>query len=354
MASHSRGRGTRSESGRGRGVDDDADLDELPTPPPSRTRRLAINTAIFAVATAVSRVAGLGREVVQANYFGTSGEASAFAIASQIPNLFSNLFSQAALGAAFVPIFTELLQQGRKQRGVPAGVVAVLADPDRARLADAALHGHRRGRDPAVHGHPGPLADDLTAGLSRVLFPVVLLLSLTGLMVAILQSYDQFSVPAIAPAVWNVVIIVGLVVLHAQFHGQNQVYSYAVAWLIATVVQMLLVCVGDASDVEFQFSFALDWRDPRVRQVLLLFFPVTLSIGIINLDIFINAGFGALVSHARAGRDQRRVPDLHAPAGNLLGRGRDGPVPDAQPDGIGATTCGGCGTRSATGSGRSI
>ena len=115
MASHSTGRGTRSGPRREPVGPDDAGLDALPPPPPSRTRRLAVNTAIFAIATAVSRVAGLGREVVQANYFGTSGEASAFAIASQIPNLFSNLFSQAALGAAFVPIFTELLQQGRKK-----------------------------------------------------------------------------------------------------------------------------------------------------------------------------------------------------------------------------------------------
>jgi putative peptidoglycan lipid II flippase len=297
VASHSRGRGTRSGSRREPGVDDDADLDELPTPPPSRTRRLAVNTAIFAVATAVSRVAGLGREVVQANYFGTSGEASAFAIASQIPNLFSNLFSQAALGAAFVPIFTELLQQGRKKEAFRLAsslfwlILIVLGSLTLLYMGVAGVV------IPLFTGTLDHSQTVLTAGLSRVLFPVVLLLSLTGLMVAILQSYDQFSVAAIAPAVWNVVIIVGLVVLHAQFHGQNQVYSYAVAWLIATVVQMLLVWWA-MRRTEFRFSFALDWRDPRVRQVLLLFFPVTLSIGIINLDIFINAGFGALVSQA--------------------------------------------------------
>ncbi len=47
----------------------------------------------------------------------------------------------------------------------------------------------------------------LTAGLSQVLFPVVLLLSLTGLLVGILQAYDQFTIPALAPAVWNLVIL---------------------------------------------------------------------------------------------------------------------------------------------------
>ncbi len=94
---------------------------------------------------------------------------------------------------------------------------------------------------PLFTGTLSASATDLTVGLSRVLFPVVLLLSLTGLLVGILQSYDEFTIPALAPAVWNVVIIVLLVILHGHFHGQNAVYAYAIAWLIATLVQFLLV-----------------------------------------------------------------------------------------------------------------
>ena len=128
-----------------------------------------------------------------------------------------------------------------------------------------------------------------------MLFPVVLLLSLTGLFVGILQSYDEFSIPALAPAVWNVVIVVLLVVLHGRFKGdQDSVYAYAIAWLVATVVQFLMIAWA-LRRVEFRLSFAFDWRDTRVHQVLILFLPVTMTVGIINLDIFINAGFGALV-----------------------------------------------------------
>src|SRR6201996_9315234 len=78
-------------------------------------RRIGVNTAIFALATGLSRIAGLAREVVAAGFFGTTVAASAFTLASQIPNLMSNLFAQAALSAAFVPVFTDLLQQGRKR-----------------------------------------------------------------------------------------------------------------------------------------------------------------------------------------------------------------------------------------------
>jgi putative peptidoglycan lipid II flippase len=266
----------------------------VPPPSPPR-RRLAINTAIFAAATALSRIAGLGREIVQASFFGTSGAGSAFTIASQIPNLFSNLFSQAALGAAFVPIFTELLQAGKKREAFRLAsslfwlILAALGLLTIVYMGIAGLV------MPLFTGTLSNPATVLATGLSRVLFPVVLLLSLTGLLVGILQSYDEFSVPALAPAVWNVVIVVLMVILHAHFHGEDAVYSYAIAWLVATVVQFVLIAWATRR-TEFRLAFAFDWRDPRVRQVLILFFPVTLSIGIINLDIFINAGLGALVS----------------------------------------------------------
>jgi putative peptidoglycan lipid II flippase len=270
---------------------------ETPGPPPPDLprRRIAVSTAIVAVATALSRIAGLAREVVQAAFFNTSAPASAFALASQVPNLFSNLFSQAALSAAFVPVFTELLQKDRKREAFKLASTlfwVILASLGALTLLWMALAGFVV---PLFTGANIPNA--LTAGLSRVLFPVVLLLSLTGLLVGILQSYDEFTIPALAPAVWNLVILVGLIGLHGQFHGENKVYAYAIAWLAATVVQFLMIGAA-LRKIDFRLSFSFNWRDPRVRQVLILFLPVTMSIGIVNLDIFINAGFGALVSTA--------------------------------------------------------
>ena len=70
----------------------------------------------LALATGASRVAGLVREVVASSYFGTSGRFSAFTIAFQVPNLVRSLVADAALSAAFVPVFTEMLEQGRSAR----------------------------------------------------------------------------------------------------------------------------------------------------------------------------------------------------------------------------------------------
>jgi putative peptidoglycan lipid II flippase len=253
-------------------------------------RRIAANTAIFTIFTAFSRVAGLIREAVAANYFGSGGAASAFTLASQVPNLMSNLFAQAALSAAFVPVFTDLLQQGRKREAfklastlfwiilLALGTITALGILFAGTIMPLFTGAH--------------ISPTLTSGLAQVLFPVVLLLGLTGMLVGILQSYDEFSIPALAPVVWNIVIIVLLIGLRSRFHPS--IYAYAVAWLVATVVQLALIASA-LRRIDFRLRFELDWRDPRVKQVFVLMLPVTIGLGIVNLDALINSFFGALV-----------------------------------------------------------
>ena len=152
-----------------------------------------------------------------------------------------------------------------------------------------------------------------------MLFPVVLLLGLTGLMVGILQSYDQFTIPALAPAVWNLVILVLLIGLRHQF--SQSIYAYAVAWLVATVVQMLMVAWA-LRKIDFRFAYTIDWRDPRVKQVFLLMLPVTIGLGIINLDQLLNATFGRLVSAPRRVRSTRRFGSTCCPRACSASRSR--------------------------------
>ena len=135
----------------------------------------------------------------------------------------------------------------------------------------------------------------LTIGLSQIMFPVILLLGLNGLLVGILQSYDHFTIPAISPAIWNAVIIVLLVVLAPHFHGKEEIYAYAIGILAATGVQLALA-FGALGRIDFRLRFSIDWHDPRIRQVFMLMLPVTIGLGIVNLDQLINSAFGSLVS----------------------------------------------------------
>jgi putative peptidoglycan lipid II flippase len=262
--------------------------------PPGRVAR---NTAIFSLATGISRIVGLVREIAVASFFGTSGRFSAFTIAFQVPNLVANLFANAALSAAFVPVFTDLLERGRRREAFRLAstllwvmLIALGAITAFFILAAGFIM-------PLLTGSTfkGTL-DGLTVGLSQVLFPVVLILGLNGLLVGILQSYDHFSIPAISPAVWNVVILVLLLIVRPHFHGEEQqLYVYAGAILAATFVQ-LLMAVGALSRIDFRLQLHIDWRDPRIRQVFTLMLPVTIGLGIVNLDQLINSVFGTLVS----------------------------------------------------------
>ena len=262
--------------------------------PPSSTRTVARNTAIFSIATGLSRIVGLVREVVAARYFGTSAAASAFTIAFQVPNLIRGLFADAALSAAFVPVFTEMLEHGRRREAAQlAGslltlIICVLGAISAFFILAAGVVMPLFTGDKFTHE-----ATQLTIGLSQVLFPIVLLLGVNGLVVGITNAYGHFSIPALAPLLWNVVIIVALVVMRGLFH--HAIYAYAVGVLIGTVVQLAL-SVWALERVDFRLRWSFDWSDPRIRQVLTLMLPVTIGLGVINFDLLINSSLGTLVS----------------------------------------------------------
>ena len=232
-----------------------------------------------------------------------------------MPNLLRALVADSALSAAFVPVFTELLEQKKRKdafqlAGALFGLILVVLGAITVLfivIAPCVI--------PLITGDKfSAELDELTVGLSRVMFPIVVLLGLNGLVVGILNAYDHFAIPAIAPVVWNLVIIAALVVLKPLFEGPNEVYAYAIGVLRGTVVQFGM-CLPVLRRVGFQLKISFNLRDPRIRQVLRLMLPVTIGLGLINFNLLINSILGSLVSAGGAGGDRPRVPALHAAAG---------------------------------------
>src|SRR5947209_14541193 len=178
---------------------------------PRRTRRLASSTAFFSVATGFSRIAGLVREIVAANYFGLTGAMSAFTIAFQFPNLVAALFAAAALQGAFVPVFTRLLERGRRAEAFHVAsslfslIFVGLGSLTLIFLLAAPLI------MPAVSPGFSPHLQHLTVQLSRIMFPIVMLLALSGVVVGMLNSLERFNVPPVAPRARNLVVLLFLV-----------------------------------------------------------------------------------------------------------------------------------------------
>ncbi len=262
--------------------------------PPQRGR-LARSTAFFSIATAASRIAGLVREIVAASYYGINGPMSAFTIAFQVPNLVRSLFADAALQPAFVPVFTEQLEQKNYREAFRLASTLLLI----VTMVLGAITALFVLVAPVVMplfapGFKGEILD-LTVTLSQVLFPILILLGISGVVVGILNSYDRFGAFAISPLFWNLTIIAVLVFLEPAFHGQDRIYAYAIGILAGTLVQ-LLIPVFDLRHTPFKFNWSFEWRNPGVRRVLLLMLPVTISLGLINFNMLINSLFGSLVS----------------------------------------------------------
>jgi len=255
-------------------------------------RRLALSTLIFAVATAISRVVGLAREILVRNYFGVQGAGiNAFTAAFQVPNLIRALVADAALSSAFVPVFSELLVKGERKRAwrvasslfwlMLLGLGALTALFTLVAPLIMSVYGY--------HGHQQQLA----VTLSRILFPVVAMLGLSGIVVGILNSYEHFSVPALTPVFWNLAIIAGLVIGVPMTHSTStQLYIYAGAILVGTLIQFLLPLPW-LYGLEGRLRPVIDWHDPAVKRVFVLMGPVALGLGLINFNVMLGTIFAS-------------------------------------------------------------
>ena len=253
---------------------------------------MAVSTALFAAATGASRLVGMLREAAAAWIFTVQGEAiNAFTVAYQIPNLIRSLVADAALGAAFVPIFSELLTRGERERAWRvASTVWWLSF-----AALTAVTGVAMVLAPqllALFGYHGGLG----VNLARIIFPTVVLLGLNGLQSAILNALDEFFLPAIAPVAWNIVIVgtlaLGLPFLHTT---DTRIYAYAIGILLGTVVQLAIPY--PAMRRLGRLAWYCDPSDEAVRRVFALMLPVTLGLGLINLNVLVDTWFAANVNH---------------------------------------------------------
>ncbi|MEX2102380.1 MAG: murein biosynthesis integral membrane protein MurJ, partial [Gaiellaceae bacterium] len=254
-------------------------------------RRLAWSTAIFSAATGLSRVLGLFREIVVRRYFGVEGPINAFTVAFQIPNLIRALAADLALSSAFVPIFSELLEKRERARAwqvastlfwlllLGLGGITALGILLAPFITDLFLKGDE--------------LEGLTTGLTRVLFPIVVLLGVSGVVVGILNSYEEFTIPALTPVLWNVAIIVALVVGVPQAESDSdKLYVYAGGVLAGTVLQVLLPLPW-LRGKDGRLRMAINVRDPAVKRVFVLMLPITLGIGLINFNLVVNTFFAA-------------------------------------------------------------
>ena len=191
------------------------------------------------LATLASRILGLIRDVLIASRFGTGIYATVFVAAFRIPNLFRRLLGEGALFASFIPVFSEYLhQKGKKEAWQLARAIFHLLLLILLGITLLGIFGAPFIARIIVPGF-APDQVELTARLLRLLFPYLLFIGLAALAMSILNSFKHFVLPAIAPLVLNLTMIISLIffVKAPDFSG---IRILSLAILIGGLGQLLI------------------------------------------------------------------------------------------------------------------
>ncbi|MGH8015857.1 MAG: murein biosynthesis integral membrane protein MurJ, partial [Candidatus Zixiibacteriota bacterium] len=234
----------------------------------------------------LSRVFGLVREQVMAYYFGVGVATDAFVAAFRIPNLLRDMFAEGALSSAFVPVFNQkLVKETREDAFRLANIVttAMLLVVGFIVLIGLIIA-------PIIvlitaKGFSSDLVKfNLTIDMTRIMMVFLLLVSLSALVMGMLNSFGKFTVPALSPAFFNLGTIVTVVVMYNWF--DQPAYTLAIGVVIGGIAQ-LAVQLPSLHQTGYRFKFNLNLLDQGMKQIFKLFTPmiIGLSAGRINILI---------------------------------------------------------------------
>ena len=236
--------------------------------------------------TMISRILGFVRDMVIARYFGASMGADAFFVAFKIPNFFRRLFAEGAFSQAFVPVLAE----AKEKRGHEA--VKHLVNALSFRLGGILLVITAFGVfgsslwmmvfAPGFMDEPEKFA--LASDMLAITFPYLLLISLVAFSSAIMNTYNQFAVPAFTPVFLNLVLITFAIWVSPLL----EIPIMALAWgvLVAGVVQLLF---------HLPFLYRLDLlprptrkSDPGVSDVKRMMIPALFGVSVAQINLLLD------------------------------------------------------------------
>jgi putative peptidoglycan lipid II flippase len=255
--------------------------------PDQATGRLVRNASVVALGTLLSRVAGLARDQATAYFFGAGQTADAFFVAFRIPNFLRRLLAEGALTPAFVPVFSQRL----KDQGLSGaadlfrGAFTFLA----LFLTGLTIAGVALAPQAVAALAPGFLKDPdqfaLTVRLARIMFPYILLISLTSLAMGALNSLGQFTIPALGPTALNISMILGAALLSPRL--ETPVVGLAIGALAGGAAQLAIQLPALRRAGRF-LGLSFNFRDPALKKTLLLMAPAALGGAAYQISILVN------------------------------------------------------------------
>lgn len=245
------------------------------------------SAGIVSAATAGSRVLGLVREQVMAFFFGAGLATDAFLTAFRIPNLLRDMFAEGALSSAFIPVFKEKMVRSSEDEAfrladiVITGILLVVGLIVLCGIIAAPAIVYVSANGFTLN----PEKFNLTVSLTRTMFVYLLLVSLSALVMGMLNSFGRFGIPAISPAVFNLGIIATVVILYQYFN--QPVYTLAIGVLIGGGGQ-LIAQVPSLVRIGYRFRFSFSFLDEGFKKIVRLLLPMIAGLSAGRVNILLN------------------------------------------------------------------
>jgi putative peptidoglycan lipid II flippase len=254
--------------------------------PPSANSQIARAASLVTAAYVLSNIAGLIRQILVANAFGTSAPMEAFNAANRISETLFNLVAGGALGSAFIPTFTSLLAKDKRQKAwkVASSIFNLILIILTALAALAAIFAPQVVRYVLAPGYAvDPAKEALTIALTRLMLPSAVLFGLSGLVMGILNSHQKFFIPALTPAMYQLGMIFGVTVLAPSMGIYGLAWGVLVGAALHLILQLPLLIKQKAS-----YTPSLNLDSPDVREVARLMGPRVFGVAVVQLNFWIN------------------------------------------------------------------
>ena len=245
-------------------------------------------------ATALSRIFGLIREQVMAYFFGAGMATDAFVTAFRIPNLLRDLFAEGALSSAFVPVFKEKLVNQTDQEAfkladvvitvilLVVGAIVILGLLAAPLIVYLTAYGFTEFAPKFA----------LTVDLTRVMMFYLMLVSLSALVMGMLNSFGRFAVPALSPAMFNLGVTMTVIALYHYFN--QPAYTLAIGVLIGGVGQ-LVIQIPTLYRIGYRFRPRLNFLDEGLRKVVRLITPMIIGMSAGRVNILLSTLLASLL-----------------------------------------------------------
>ncbi len=259
------------------------------------SKKITYHAGILSFLTAISRILGLSREIIIAYLFGAGTATDAFFVAFRLPNLLRRLFAEGAITISFIPIFARYLRKNgedeAKRFANSAFTIISISLIIVTLLGIIFASGFVFLTAPGFFRNPEKFT--LTVKLTQIMFPFIFSIGLVALFSGILNTYNHFVTPALAPIFLNLSIIAGTFIFYSSFN--EPIYSLAVGVLIGSLVQ-LIVQIPPLVKRGYRFNLLFNPVHTGVKETARLFVPAIFGAAVYQINLLVTTFLASFLS----------------------------------------------------------